>query len=545
MTEPRRPGLRAPGAVATLAELRLRLFLHRLRGAGGLAEAVARGIGFAVILLGGAVVGVLVGVSSWRAARAGHGMQVVASAGSLFFGLGLAWTALAITVNERDVLDLRRFLVYPVPPLRLYLAAVGGSFAADPLAAFMGLSLGGCFLGAAVARPGAWLALVAAALLLFAAATVALVTLLQELLARIARSRSFREIAIVAGLLGWLALAVVGASAKRMSVHALRSAAALRWVFFPSAFATEAMARLYGGASLSALPFLAALATSAALATWAAYRLALAAARRGGDAPERAARGGSGGSLWPEGIGPLLEKELLYLSRHPIARISTLLVPALSAFFAWRGGARISAHPDPVLRALPLFGIALYAHLGLQVFWLNAFGWDGAGARALFLAPVRPRRILAAKNAAVAAAALALFLAGTAAWIVVGGSAAPQAIVAALLLHLGAGPVLFGAGNVVSIVNPRAAAFGVQRGGAIPQLSALAGMALFTGVAACFAPPVFLAIWLDAFWIVPAGWALLAVAAWVAWYLSLVGTSRLLERRTEPLLGAVCGDDLG
>ncbi len=539
-------GTARPRAAATLAavgELRLRLFWHRLRGRGGLAEALAHGLGFVLAAMAGAGVAAMVGLASWRAARAGHGLDVVATASALFFGLGMAWTALALTVNEREILDLRRLLVYPIPAGRLYAAAVASAMLADPLAAFMGLALLGSLAGAAVARPGAWLLLLALALLLFAAATASLIALFQEILARLSRSRFFREIAIGAALLGWMALATVASTAKQMPAGAWRAAAQLRWVFFPPALATEAVVRLYGGALLSALPFLAALALAAILTGVAAYRMALGTALAGGDGAVRVAQARRGGSLWPEKMGPLLEKEILYLLRHPVARISAVIVPVLAAFFAWRGGVRLAAHPSPIWRAMPLFAIAVYVHLALQVFWLNAFGWDRGGARTFFLAPVSPLRVLAAKNVALSAMALALFLAGAAAWIAVAGSPGGRSLAAALLLNLGAGPVLYGAGNAVSIVNPRAAAFGLQRGSSVPQLSAVVGMALFTGAAAALSPPILLALWLDAPRIVAAGWALLGAGAWIVWWLTLPAAAALLERRRDELLDAVCSDD--
>jgi len=272
---------RGPGArrtLAAVAELRLLLFWHRLRGKGGVAEGVAQALGLAVAALGGIFAAIAIGAGSFRTVRAA-GMQATAGVAGLFFGLWIAWTALSLTVNERDLFDLRRLLTYPVPPRRLYAAAVLAAMAADPLALFMVLSLGGAFAGAALARPGAWLAGLAALLALFAAATVAFVTLLQELLGRFARSRWFRELAVLAAVGGWAGLAVLGSSGRRTPWALVRALQHARWVFFPPALATEAGRHLYAGRAMEAAPWMAALALAAAAAVGVAIQGAASSAR--------------------------------------------------------------------------------------------------------------------------------------------------------------------------------------------------------------------------------------------------------------------------
>jgi ABC-2 type transport system permease protein len=456
----------------------------------------------------------------------------------------MAWTALSLSVNERELLDLRRLLVYPVPPGRLYLLAVASAAAADPLALFMGLALVGAVVGALAGRPGTWIVPFAALVAAFAAATVAVIALLQELMARLARRRLVKELAILAGVGGWLALAVGGTAGARAPLALARGVRSFRWIMWPPALASEAARHLYGGHVAQALPWIVALGAGAAVTTALAYRVALGTARSGGEeaaAGFRSRRGRAAG--WAVAVGPLLEKELRYLSRHPLARISVALVPGMIAFLAWRGGARIQANPSEILRALPLFGVAAYAHLALQIFWLNGFGWDRGGARTFFLAPLAPARVLAAKNGAVAVASLVLFLVGSAAWLAIAGAPPRWALPAALVLHLAMAPALHALGNVVTIMNPRGAPFGVQRGGALSQLSGLAGMAIFSGVTAVFAVPILAAAWLDAPSAIVAGWALLGAAALATWRAALPVQARLLVRRREQLLAAVCGDD--
>jgi ABC-2 type transport system permease protein len=117
------------------------------------------------------------------------------------------------------------------------------------------------------------------------------------------------------------------------------------------------------------------------------------------------------------------------------------------------------------------------------------------------------------------------------------------ALAAAVLLHLGVAPWLYGLGNLVSIYSPRAASLTLQRSGNMPALSGLAGMAIISGVAGVFGLPVLLALRLDEGWVLPAAWAVLGGLGLLAYRLALPRVGRLLMARREPLLAAVTGDD--
>jgi ABC-2 type transport system permease protein len=285
------------------------------------------------------------------------------------------------------------------------------------------------------------------------------------------------------------------------------------------------------------------LAASGVAAGWAAYRLALAAARSGGDQSPRAAATGAGGWRVPGRLGALVEKEGKYLLRHPIASVLSLVVPALAGFVAWKLVPLIPQEAGEVVRALPLFGFALYAHLATQPFWLNAFGWERGGGRAWFLAPVDPADVLVAKNLVTYAFSLALFAASAGAAVALGGPPPAWAVAGALALHAGIAPWFLAAGNAVSILVPRPAPMTIQRGGHLSPVSAVAGMAIFSAGGALAAAPVLVALELDQPWLLPAGWALLGVVGLAAYRATLPRLARLLRGRREPLLEAVCGDD--
>ena len=533
---------RRQAGLSELGELRLRLTLRRLRGRGGTAEGVALLLMFVMAVPVGLFFAGVVGVGSYRAARAAHGLQATIPIAAIVYGVWQSWTAVSLTMNERDAIDLRRLLVYPVPPSRLYLAGLGTSLVADPFALFWLVLLAGMVAGAAVARPGAWLLLLAVVLGAFAVATVALVALAQELLARIARHRRWRELAALTALAGWLL--IVFALASGPALHGARPLLRqARWLLYPAALAAEAAEHLYAQRPARALPWLLLLAAAAVATGWVAYRVALSTARSGGEeARIVVGRSGRKRTFLPERLGPLFEKEVLYLLRHPAARIYLVILPALSALLGWKGPFRTGGELAELVAALPLFGLAAYVHLAVQMFWVNALGWERGGARVLFLAPVPPRQVLAAKNLALATYACTLFALSGGAYLIVAGPPRPWALGAATALAVGLAPVLYALGNVVSVMLPRAAPFGVQRAGALSPVAAMAAMAITSGALALYAAPVLIAVWMDALWVVPFAWAALAVAGAVVWWVTLPATAALLASRREEILGAICGD---
>jgi ABC-2 type transport system permease protein len=526
------------------AELRARLFWRRLRGRGGVVELVARIALFALAVPSGLVFAGLAASGAWQAVRTGQGVRAQIAVAALLFGVWQTWTAVSLSVSERDAVDLRRFLVYPIRPGRIFAYGLAASVLADPFAVFWTLILAGAFAGAAVARPGAWLVLLALAYLLFVAGTASLVSLVQELLARLLRGRRVREAAIAAVYVGTAFLVLFMAGGPRPAVQALRALAVVRWLAFPPALAERAVTALYARNVPGALPWLALLLAGTLACGWAAFGLALAAARAGGGAGPRAAATGGEGWRIPGRLAPLLEKEGKYLVRHPVSGVLALVVPAFAAIVAWKVAPLIPEEAGKVVRALPLFGFAAYAHLATQPFWLNAFGGERGGGRAWFLAPVEPADVLVAKNAAAYLLSLALFLGSAAAGTAVGGPPPAWAVAGAVALHAGLAPFFLAAGNVVSILNPRVTPQTIQRGGHLSPVSALAGMAVFAAGSGLFAVPVLVAIRLDRAWLLPAGFAALGLAGLALYRVVLPRAARLLARRKEPLLAAICGDDL-
>jgi ABC-2 type transport system permease protein len=529
-------------ALAAVAELRVRLTWRRLRSRGGTAEGIALVLLALLAVPGSAILAAVVGAGSYRAAMAGDALAARVQLGAIFFGIWQTWTAVSLSLADREALDLRRFAVFPLPLRRVYALGLATSMLADPFAVFWPIVLGGAFAGAAVARPGGWLAVLAVALALFAVATLALVALLQEVAARLARSRRFRLYAAAAAVAGWSLLFAAGTGWLRAPATVLAVLGRVQWVAYPPALAAAAARRLYAGDLRGALPFLALLAAAAVVTGALAAKVAVGTALAGGEGagvPRRAERPGPLSRL-----DPLLEKELRFLARHPVLRLYAVLLPALTGLLAWRLGGRPGATASELAPVVPLLGVAAYVHLVTQPFWLNAFGWDRGGARLLFLAPLEPAAVLRAKNRAALAGAAALFALCAAAAIAAGRPPPIWAVVGAAALHAGMAPLLHGLGNFVSVLNPRAAAFGAQRAGHLSPLSAFGGMSIVSAVAGAFALPVLVAVRIEQPWAMALGWVALGVVALVAYRASLPRAAALLAARRERLLATVCGDEM-
>ncbi len=526
--------------VRAMAELRLRLTLRRLLGTGGVAELVARTAMLLLAVPAGLLFGYFTGRNAFLAIETQSAWTMTWATAGLYFGVWQAWTAVALTLSDRESFDLRRLLVYPVRPWQAYGYELASGLVGDPFALFWSLLLVGAFVGSALASPGSWLLLLALTHVLFAAGTVCLVALLQEILARVLRRRRFREIVIAAAyVLVALLVSYLASGGVRAVTRSLRALVPIGWFAWPAKLAMEATEHLYRGRVAGALPWIGALAAAVAASAWAAYRLALADALAGAEGGS--ARTGSGrGWRLPGGVGPILEKELKYLLRHPLTAVLAVVLPALAAVVGWKAVPLLPE--DEIWRALPLLAFALYTLLVTQVMWLNAFGWDRGGVRLWFSAPVALRDVLRAKNVAGLLLAFGLFAGCAAALFATGGLPQAWALLAALALHLGAGIWWVTAGNLVSILNPRPGSHALQRGGLAP-LSALLGMFIVSGGTALFLPPVFLALRFDNPWLLVVSWAAIAVAGIVVRRAALPLTARLLERRREQVLAAVAGDD--
>ncbi|MEI7705045.1 MAG: hypothetical protein WCK73_10660, partial [Deltaproteobacteria bacterium] len=156
------------GELRALAELRGRLLWRRFTARGGIAEGVATVVLLLIAVPVGLGFAVAIGMGAYQAVKSAGGLRSDVGASAIFFGIWQTWTAVSLTLNDRDGLDLRRFLLFPVRPGRVYAMGLATGIVGDPVALVWGAMLAGVFVGAAVARPGAWLAILAVVLLAFA-----------------------------------------------------------------------------------------------------------------------------------------------------------------------------------------------------------------------------------------------------------------------------------------------------------------------------------------------------------------------------------------
>ncbi|HTP51051.1 MAG TPA: hypothetical protein VMK42_10160 [Anaeromyxobacteraceae bacterium] len=537
------------GALLALSELRTRLLWRRLTARGGLAEGVARATLLLLAIPTGLLFAVMLGAGTWQAVRAGGGLRTDVTATAVFLGIWQTWTAVTLSLNDREGVDLRRFLVYPIPPGRVYGLGLAAGLVGDPVAIFWAVLLAGILAGAALARPGGWLTLLALLLLLFAAATVLYAALLQELLAMALGSRRLREWATVFSVLAAVAvlgfLAASSARPLKAFAEALPALRLAQWIAWPGALAAGAARHLYAGRGGESLPWLVGLAAGGLAAGRLAFALALRQARSGGEGGARARGGALRAVLFPQAgmRGALWEKEAKYLLRHPLARTYGVLVPVIAAFVGFGLEPRLPRESGEVVRAVPLLGLAVYTHLSLQGFWLNALGWERGGARLLYLSPLDVGELLRAKNAVLFLFSLAVFALSAAILLLPSHSTPAWAVGAAAALHAGMAPYLYGLGNLVSVLNPRAASFAIQRSASLPALSGLAGLGIVSSVSGLFALPVVLALRLESPSVLIASWLALGVVGLWAYRRALPSEARLLLVRREELLSLVCGDD--
>jgi ABC-2 type transport system permease protein len=535
-----------------LAELRGRLLWRRFTARGGIAEGVASVVLVVIAVPVGLAFAVAIGYGAFQAVRAAGGLRTDVGASAIFFGIWQTWTAVSLTLNDRDGLDLRRFLVFPIRPGRVYAMGLLTGILGDPVGLVWGAMLGGVFVGAAIARPGAWLVLLLFLLLAFAVATVILVALIQEVLAAVLSTRRIREWAMIGSVgvsVGFLVLLLWSADRPvRAAGDALPLLRIVQWLAWPGAFPAAAARELFAGRVLASLPWIGGLLLATAVTGWLAFRIALLQARGAGSSGE----GSTGGRPGQIGLGlrggrfgALLEKEARYLYRQPLARVDALLAPVLMAFVALKVEPRIPIEAGEVVRALPLFGAAIYCHLLLQAFWLNAFGWERGGARALFLAPLDLSAVLRAKGLVLYAYSLTLFLVSAGVMAAVGKGTPPTwAFAGALVLHAATAPWLLAAGSLVSILRPKAASFAIQRSSALSTFSGLIGMGIVSATMGVFALPALLALRAESPALLVGGWVVLGIAGAAVLRAVLPREARLLADRRDEFLPAVCGDDV-
>lgn len=559
--------------LAALVWLKWRLFRNALRSRRAAVGSAASALGMIVVLLFALFIAAGLGMMTYYVTAAPREMADELGAGRaeqigfalllmVFAFVYMMWAVVPLGMGGGSQFDPGRLLLYPVSLRRL--------FALDLLSELTSLST-------IIALPAVWAVAVGAglssgrmagALAVGACASVfglAFAKLLSTSVGALTRRRRTRGETLLAllGALAGLSGMFLGQMGNLMARHA-EQLRALRWTP-PGMVAhalTEGLRR--GGALDFVLPNVLLLALSClfvAATYWIARRSALGAGGAGRARSRRGKEAGESYAGWslpfvsPQ-LSAVVEKEARYVARNAQLRMLALMpLILLSVRFLAGGGLHrragtLAESPGEWAAAFRLYGEGLAVTGGmLYVFMIlssvicNSFAFEGAGMRALILAPVARRTILLGKNLVHAAAAALISALLLAADQLIFGDLTARAVLFALL-----GFAFFAAayalvGNWMSVRFPTRKKFG-------KRLNA-------SGVAGLLMIPIVLGMALAPLAAVAAGYlarsltlkyvtlALFAAAA-LALYALLIGRQgRALARREREILEVVASHEEG
>jgi ABC-2 type transport system permease protein len=238
------------------------------------------------------------------------------------------------------------------------------------------------------------------------------------------------------------------------------------------------------------------------------------------------------------GLSPVvfaqLSKEFLYVRRNTgilyglVAPVFLVLI--IASRFASRGGSSSWVFPAAVA----------YTLLAVGTFSYNSFGLEGTGAQFYFLAPVRMRDVMFAKNLLNFLLALTEVVLT---FCIVSYIAGFPPVIYALSALLWAGATMLLTtimGNRRSITTPKKVAVGRMANKQVSQLSALLGMGILMGSATLAAVPVGLALYFNKDWFLLPIFAVFAMVAVYFYTRSLESLDAFALEHREELFAELC-----
>jgi ABC-2 type transport system permease protein len=239
----------------------------------------------------------------------------------------------------------------------------------------------------------------------------------------------------------------------------------------------------------------------------------------------------------PGPLAGLVEKEFRYLLRNTAAGL-TLVLPLiiiLAISLSW-GSAR--QRPGPISRSPEMMfpGAVAYMFLIVAQYAHNAFAYEGAGIQLLFLAPVRFRDVLLAKNIFTGTL---LVIETLLLWPLVSLTIRPPSLLTLAGTFAG---VLFAAlihflvGNWLSLKFPRRFEFGQFKRRA-SGMTILFGFVLQFALVGMVAAVLLIARGLGRMWLAPLVFAALSVATLQVYWVTLNSYDDLAVRERETLIG--------
>jgi hypothetical protein len=383
-----------------------------------------------------------------------------------FFALGVP-----VIVGAGDTaFDPSRLLRFPLSRRRLYHLSLASEFVSKVHLAWYPTVATAAVVGVLVQGPARVGPMVL--LTLFTATMVVWSNTLLLVVRRILRHRRLREIASVIGLAMVLVIAFLPASidldpgaAERRVTDILtlpdwaRSASAV----LPPSIAVRSLAHWHEGLVSGALVELAWLAVWFA-AGWAAgdaafARLLVAGRSSSGPSPARS-------TSRPRGLGRLLDhapppvaavatKELRYLFRSGVGRISLVVLPLLTALTATLSGHQAEVEFFGISIGSAVFlGVMIYAAALMGYLQVNTFSWEASGFCAYFTSPVRPREVVLGKNLGIWVFTSLLAAEGILVWSVIRGLPGPAVLITGTTAFATTVVLLSVVGNFTSIAFP-------------------------------------------------------------------------------------------
>ncbi len=545
---------------AAIAQLRWRIFVHSLRSLRGRLEMLSWvfvGLGFAAMGVGGTF-----GLSA--AAWFLTSQRQFAWLALVLWGVLLYWQLFPVMATAfTESFDSSNFLRFPMRyPSYFFIRMVYGAL--DPTTLIGTLWLAGIAVGVGIADPGLfpWAALLLAT---FGALNILLARVIFAWIERWLARRKSREILGIVFLLFVICMQFIGPLMGRYGNHRGHSRVAIPGLaanllpaekFTPPGLIGSALGAASSGNPGIALGSWALECGYAAIFLW-LLDLRLRAQFRGenlseGAAPRTAAAAKEKTTvregLALPGLSPpvaaVFEKELRYLSRSG-PMLFNLAMPLVILFVillgpanpARRGGS-VAHGPGFAAFAFPL-GVA-YALLILSNLTYNSFGTEGAGIQFYFVAPVRFRQIMLAKNLIHG---LLIVFEACLLWVAVSLVLHPPTIgitLATLAGALFAALVNFSVGDLMSLYSAKKfdyAVFGRQRASGTTALAVMGVQVVVFGICAVtFALTAhFGRVWLATLILLA-----FAAVAFAVYTIVLNRIDRIAVNRRESLIAELC-----
>ena len=510
-----------------LVWLKWRLFRNALRSRSGAANRAASLLGTLAALGMALIVAAGLGLMSYGLATdAGSFAQLQggASSGALFILFGMLstvfvmWSTVPLSFGGGNRFDPGLLLLYPIGLPKLFaidlLSELTGLASIFAMPSVFAIALGAGF---GHGRVGMAAAVAACATLFGIALAKLLATAIGALMQR-RRTRGETVLALVAavgGMTGALMSQVWPLVERNTELARGLRQSGLVWTP-PGVVALALTEGMQPGGTQTYVLALAALAGYTSLAIALAYLLARRAVAGG-----RSSGGNSSGARRPvaatigvdpklrgwrlplisEELSAIVEKELRYVARNPQLR-TLALIPIFFIFWtnvAFKGeGGEASGASDWFARFATYAGGwreatgAAYVFMILSSLSCNLFAYDGAGMRSLILSPVDRRKILLAKNVAVAAVAAVFSLAVVLVGCAFAGECSWGGVLFAALCFVFFAAMFALVGNEVSMRYPKRLQFGKRMGAA-----GVTGLLLIPLFITMLIPPA-LAVWTGA-----------------------------------------------